>query len=115
MIPDSKPMPIAKTVAKAIAQRKLVVRKNSRWSTKYEPDATYGMNERRLAGQIDLAAEPSDMDVDEVGTRIEVIVPNLLEEHGPGDDLAMVPDQMLEEAQLPRLQLEISRSAARFA
>src|ERR1700722_18769217 len=106
MLPDSRPMPIAKTAANAMAQRKLVVRKNSNWRTEYEPNATYGVNQRRLAGEIDLAAEPSDMDVDEVGARVEVIMPDLLEEHGSGDNLAMVPDQMFEQAELPRLQVE---------
>src|SRR5260370_3997291 len=114
MMPASKTMTIAKTVANAIVHRKLVVRKNSSWRTEYEPDATHSVNERRLAGQIDLAAEPSDMDVDEVGTRIEMIVPNLLEEHRARDDLVIVPDQMFEQAQPPRPQLEVSRSAARF-
>src|ERR1700730_11105616 len=100
MRPDSKPMPMARKVANVSAQRKLVVRKNSSRRTEYEPDAAHSVNERRLAGQIDLAAELSDVDVDEVGARIEVIMPNLLEEHGSGDDLTMVPDQMLEQAQL---------------
>src|ERR1700730_19077271 len=98
MNPDSMPMPIAKTAAKAIAQRKLVVRKNSNLCTEHESNATHGVDERRLTGQIDLAAEPADMDVDEVSTRIEVIVPDLLEEHGSRDDLAVVPDQIFEQA-----------------
>src|SRR5882757_6593149 len=115
MIPANKPIPIAKTVANAIVQRKLVVRKNSSWRTENEPDATHGVNERRFAGHIDLAPEPSNMDVDEVCARIEMIVPDLLEEHGSSDNLVMVPDQMFEQAQLPRLQFEFSRSAARFA
>src|SRR6266404_6367503 len=106
MIPASKPMPIAKTAANAIVQRKLVVRRNSSWRTEYEPDATHGVNERRLARLIDLTAEPSNVDVDEVCARIEMIAPDLLEEHGSSDNLVMVPDQMFEQAQLPRLQFE---------
>jgi hypothetical protein len=73
------------------------------------------MNEWRLAGHIDLAPQPSNMDVDEVCARIEMIMPDLLEEHGSSDNLVMVPHEMLEQAQLPRLQFEVSRSAARFA
>jgi hypothetical protein len=107
-------MLIAKTVANAIAQRKLVVRKNSGWRTQYEPNATHGVNERRLARQIDFASEPSDVNVYEVGARIEMIVPDLLEQHGPSDNLAMVPDQVLEQPQLSRLQVEPARSATRF-
>ena len=98
MIPDSKPMPIAKTAANASVQRKLVVRKNSSWRTEYKPDATHSMNERRFAGHIDLAPQPSNMDVDEICARVEMVMPDLLEEHGSSDDLAMVPDQLFEQA-----------------
>ena len=43
-------MPTAKTVANAIAQRKLVVRKNSSWRTEHESNATHRLNEWRLTG-----------------------------------------------------------------
>ncbi len=44
------------------------------------------------------------MHVDDVGLRIEVIVPDVLEKHGPGDDLAGMLDQVLEQPELARLQ-----------
>ena len=44
------------------------------------------------------------MHVDHVGLRVEMIVPDVFQKHGPGDDLAGMFHQILEQTELARLQ-----------
>src|SRR5260370_7633544 len=53
---------------------------------------------------IDLRAQPRDVHVDDVGLRVEMIIPHVLEQHGASDDLTRVLHEILEQAELPRLQ-----------
>ena len=52
------------------------------------------------------------MHVDDVGLRIEMIVPDVLQQHGAGDDLAGMPHQIFEQAEFARLQLQFLSGAA---
>ena len=49
--------------------------------------------------------------VDHVGLRIEVIVPHVLQQHRAGHDLAGMPHQIFEQAELARLQLQFLSGA----
>jgi hypothetical protein len=51
-----------------------------------------------------LAAQAADLHVDDVGLRIEVAVPDGLEQHGARDHLPLVAHQVGEQAQFARLQ-----------
>jgi len=62
------------------------------------------MQERRVEVAVDFGAQSRDMDVDHVGLRIEMIVPDMFEQHGPRDDLAGVLHEIFEQAKLSRLQ-----------
>src|SRR6187402_2700438 len=66
------------------------------------PRAAHRTNERHLAGTVDLSTETADMDVDHVGTRIEMKTPHVFEDHLSRHHLAGVAHQELEEAELGR-------------
>src|ERR671934_567441 len=68
------------------------------------PRTPYRMEQRRREALVNLRAQPADLDIDDVGLRIKVKVPDRLEQHGAGDHLSLVPDQVLEQAELARLQ-----------
>ena len=55
---------------------------------------------------IDLLPQARDMHVDDIGLRIEVIVPDRFEQHGPRHHLPGMAHQVLEQAELARLQLQ---------
>ena len=60
----------------------------------------------------DLAAQPAHVDVDHVGLRVEVIAPDVLEQHRARDHLAGVAHEVGEQGELPRLQGDLAARAA---
>src|SRR6187551_63854 len=46
--------------------------------------AANSVDERTVKALVDLRSQPRDMHVNNVGLRVEVIVPNMLEQHGAG-------------------------------
>ena len=44
------------------------------------------------------------MDIDDVGLRVEVIVPDILKQHRPGDDLAFVLHHIFQKPEFTRLK-----------
>src|SRR3984957_19079660 len=54
------------------------------------------------------------MHVDHVGLRVEMIIPDVLQQHGAGHDLAGMPHQIFEQAEFARLQLQLLPGAADF-
>jgi hypothetical protein len=60
----------------------------------------HGSNQRRLSGAVYLAAQTVDVDVDDVGVRLNAHAPHLVEDHGARDDAASVPAQIFEEDKL---------------
>ena len=71
------------------------------------------MHEDRIAGIIDLATKPADVDVDEVRARIESVAPHALEQHCPRDRLPLVTHEIFENPELPRQQVEGAPAAPR--
>ena len=76
-------------------------------STDTIPDATDGMDERIGLLTVDLAADASDIDVDDVGRGIEVKIPDVLQQHGARYDVALVANQIFEELKLARKQVDV--------
>src|SRR5260370_37000312 len=74
--------------------------------TKAISRATDGMDERLLEAAVDLRAQAADMDIDDVGLRIEMKIPDAFEQHCPGLDLAGVAHQKFEQPGLPRFQVD---------
>src|SRR6516164_2051054 len=82
-------------------------------STEAIPDAADGMNERIRLLIVYLAPNPPDIDVDDVGGRIEMKVPNMLKQHGARHDPALVADQIFEQLEFPGKQLDFPPAPAR--
>src|SRR5258708_1334025 len=86
--------------------RKVELRSSLVGCTKAISRATDGMDERLLEAAVDLRAQAADMDIDDVGLRIEMKIPDAFEQHCPGLDLAGVAHQKFEEPVFPRLQVD---------
>src|SRR5438094_1745004 len=81
-------------------------------STDAISDAADGVNQRIGLAVVDLAADASDIDVDDVGGGIEVQIPDMLEQHRTGDDAALVADEIFEQLKLPRQQRNLPAAPA---
>ena len=56
---------------------------------------------------INLRAQPRDVHVDDVGLRVEMVIPHVLEQHGASHDLTRVLHEIFEQAELARLQNDL--------
>src|SRR4029453_9675469 len=72
-----------------------------------EPGAGTAGGLALIAGEraIDLVPQVADVDVDAFGVTFVCEVPDVLDQLGPGQDLAGVTHQVLEEGELPRRPL----------
>src|SRR5689334_22283627 len=105
-----------KTARLMSVMRKAVVRQSLPSAvTDHVSGAAHRVQERLVGAAIDLRAQTRNMDVDDVGLRIEMIVPNAFEQHGARDDLAGVLHQKLEEAEFARLQDDVLAAAGHAA
>src|SRR5215469_6051056 len=59
-----------------------------------------------LVALINLATQPADIGFDDVRARVEVNVPDVLEQHRTRDHLTGVAHQVFEQAEFPWLQLD---------
>src|ERR1700730_15643846 len=80
-------------------------------STEAESDAAHRMNERVGAPAVDLPSQASHIDIDDVRHRIEMQVPDVLQQQPSGDDLPGIANQIFEQPELFRQQLELSTVA----
>ena len=64
------------------------------------------MDELDLEVPVDLGAQPAHMGLDHGGPGVEVEVPDMLEQHGPRHHPAGVAQQILQQAELARLQVD---------
>src|SRR5512132_2684697 len=69
-------------------------------------DAPDGPDADPAAGVLELAAEVADVDVDDVGEAVIVVVPDVLEDGGAAHDLTGVPHQELQQGELPGRELQ---------
>src|SRR6266853_4502351 len=81
-------------------------------STDAKPDAAYGMNERISLLAVDLAADTSDIDIDDVGRRVKMQIPYMLQQHRPRHDMTFVANQILQNLKFPRQQVDVPAAAA---
>ena len=72
------------------------------------------MQQLLLERPIDLLAQPAHQHVDDVGLRVEVVFPDVRQDHRLRDDLAGVAHQVLEQRELARPQID-RLAAARHA
>src|SRR5438876_12035710 len=62
---------------------------------------------------VDLAADTSQIDVDDVGCGIEMEVPDVLQQHGAGNNLALIANQVLKNLEFTRQEFDFAAGAAR--
>src|SRR6185312_4049395 len=75
--------------------------------TDHVSGAAHGVDKGGVEIAIDLGAQSRHMHVDDVGLRVEVIVPDVFQQHGAGDDLAGVLHEIFEQPVLARLQHDL--------
>jgi hypothetical protein len=73
------------------------------------------VDQLHLEAFVDFAAQPADVALDDVGARVEMNVPDVLEQHRARDHLAGVAHQVFKQAELPWLQLDQLPTTARRA
>src|SRR3977135_1983120 len=81
-------------------------------STNRIPDTANRMDQRIGLLAVDLAAHPPDIDVDNIRRGIEMKIPDVLQQHGPGYDAAFVADQILEQLEFPGQQKNVLAAPA---
>src|ERR1700761_4387931 len=69
--------------------------------------AANGMKQRPLETLVDLGAQPRNMHVNDIGLRIEVIIPDVFQQHGARDHLARMLHQIFQKAEFARLQCQL--------
>src|SRR5271170_5459066 len=113
MTVSTMPAPTALRSRIASARRKAVARKSLPSAvTNHITGAADGAEQRCVEIAIDLRPQARHVDVDHIGLRIEMIVPNVLEQHGAGHHLARVLHQILEQPEFARLEHNLFCAAA---
>src|SRR5690348_2580 len=69
------------------------------------------MEQRLFEALVELSPKPADVDVDDVGAGVEMIVPDLLEKHCPGHDPSLVACKIFEQQIFARLEVELLAAA----
>src|SRR5262249_7743072 len=101
-------MPMKISASLSVDERSVLGRR-----TDAKPDPAYGMNERVGLLTVDLAADASDIHVDDVGRGVKMQIPYMLQQHRPGHDLVGVADQVFEDLEFARQQLKLAAAAMR--
>src|SRR6185369_9337711 len=74
--------------------------------------AANGMEQRLVETFLELAPQAADVNVDNIGARVEMIIPHLLEQHCAGHHPALVAGEIFEKQIFARLQLDLLAGAA---
>src|SRR5215469_7032475 len=87
----------------SVDDRKVLLR-----STEAKSHAANGMNQWVGLAAVDLTAHPPDINVDDVGRRVEVEIPDMLQQHRSGNRLSDITNQILEKLKFPWQQLDLA-------
>src|SRR5260370_7267848 len=90
------------SASRSVDDRNVLVR-----STHTKPDPADGMNERISLLAVDLAPDTSDVDIDDVGRRVKVQIPYMLQQHRPRHDMTFLANQILQNLKFPRHQFDL--------
>src|SRR5690242_13761040 len=101
-----------KIAANMTGRRKLAVLASLNIFTQAIADAADGAHQLRAEALVDLGAQAADMRFDYAGLRVEMEIPDILEQHGAGDDAALAAHQIFEQAELLRLEVDRLAGAA---
>src|ERR1700743_2442350 len=102
MITNNTRAAITKTAEMVSVHRKVVVRMKSGRRTEHEPCTADTVDHGRFAGLVHLAPQAAHMNVDQVGARIETVMPDFLEQHGARHDLPGMTHQIFQQLKLAR-------------
>src|ERR1700735_965615 len=75
-------------------------------STKAKPDAAYGVDQWVGVSAVYFAPESADVHIDDIGRRIKMQVPDVLQQHAARDDLPLVVGQVGKQLELAGQQLD---------
>ena len=78
-------------------------------------DATDGLDQGLIRVVVDLAADALDIDIDEVGARVVMVVPDMFAELGSVEDAARRTHEAGEQGELPRRECDVLGSASNLA
>src|SRR5258707_15195946 len=95
-------VPIAISACLNVDDRRVLAR-----STETVPDTANGMNQRIGLLAVDFAGDASDIDVDDIGRGVEMKIPDVPQQHGPGYDAVFVANQILEKLEFPGKQQNV--------
>lgn len=70
--------------------------RSRRLGTKHVAGAAYGVDQLVRMPLVDLLAETVDMHVHDIPSRLEIVVPGGLEQHGARNDMAGIPHEQFE-------------------
>src|SRR5437660_1467088 len=76
------------------------------------PDTAHCVDQRIGLLAVDLAAQTPDIDVDDVRGRIEMQVPDVLQQHRARHDVPLVAQQIFEQLELARQQGDLAAAPA---
>src|SRR5690349_4743771 len=100
-------VPIAISASLNVDDARVLVR-----STEAISDAANSMNQRIGLLVVDLAPDPSDIHVDDIGRRVEVKVPDMLQQHGARHHAAFIAREIFQELKLPGKKVDILAAPA---
>src|SRR3984957_8198464 len=101
----------AAAVATAIVRAKPSARRNARAlktssvHIQFEAHGADIDNEASRARGVELASQIADLDVDDIGLRHEVEIPDILEQHRPGHDLARTAHEIFKQGEFSRQEV----------
>src|SRR5262249_28137486 len=99
-------MAMASSASRRVEERSVLAR-----STDAKSHAADRMDQRIGLLIVDLLAHTADIYVDDVGGRIEMQVPYVLQQHGARHNLALVAHQIFENLKFARQQLDLAATA----
>src|ERR1700721_3749201 len=91
--------------AKPSARRNARVLKTSSVHIQFEADGADIDNEAPRARGVELAPQIADLDIDDIGLRHEFEIPDVLEQHPPGDDLVRPAHEIFKKSELSWQQI----------
>src|ERR1700719_2681744 len=100
-------MPMQISASLSVDDRKVLAR-----STEAEPHAAHGMDKGIGLLIVDLASDASDIDVDDIGGRVKMEIPYVLQQHRPRDNPTLIAHQVLENLKFARQQRDLPTPAA---
>src|SRR5579863_5290923 len=101
---------MASVILNAVSRNSL-----ARVFTKHVSGAANGVQQRGVEVAVELGPQTRHMDVDDIGLRIEMIVPHMFEQHCARDHLAGVLHEIFEQPEFARLQGDLLAGARHFA